>query len=475
MAHEVTMPQMGESIAEGTITTWLKKVGEHVERDEPLFEISTDKVDAEIPSPAAGVLREIKVQPGQTVPINTVVALLEEGGATAEAPSSTMETRDLVTPEPRATAREPVRPAGEGAPAAEARGAEQRGPVSPEDEGPTHLGRPTAEPEPQRAARGPTPPPAAPEDGRRVKSSPVVRKIAAEHGVDVAQLEGSGISGRVTKQDILDYIGRPAGEPEAPRPPTEPAPPLAPVELRGEPIPEPYRPRVLPGDRVEEMSTMRSRIAEHMVLSRRISAHVNTVWDVDMTRIASLRDKYKESWRAQHGVPLTYTAFIMKATIDALKAFPVVNASVDGNRVIYHRQVNLGLAVALDWGLIVPVIQGADELNLLGLARHASDLAERARQKRLKPDEVQNGTFTITNPGIYGPLFNLPVINQPQVGILGVGAVEKRPVVIEDMLAIRTRCYLSLSFDHRIVDGATADQFMRKLHDVLVGFEEAEL
>jgi pyruvate dehydrogenase E2 component (dihydrolipoamide acetyltransferase) len=458
VAYEVVMPQMGESIAEGTITAWSKRVGERIERDEPLFEISTDKVDAEIPSPAAGVLREIKVQPGQTVAINTVVAIVEEAERQAEGvagdghgePSRGIETRDLL-PEAAAPERAPAVTAESSAPALEER--------------------------------------------RPKKSSPVVRRIAAEHGVDVHEIEGTGLGGRITKQDIVDYLGRPAARSPPPSPmaapapqpapaaalptaaPTRPAvaPPLSgPVELRG-PIPEAYRPRLFEGDRLEEMSPMRSRIAEHMVLSRRISAHVYTVWDADMSLVAALRDKHKERWREQHGVPLTYTAFLMKATIDALKDFPVLNAAVDGTRIIYHQRINLGLAVALEQGLIVPVIAHADELNLLGLARHAADLAERARQKKLRPDEVQDGTFTITNPGLYGPLFNLPIINQPQVAILGVGAVEKRPVVIDEMLAIRPRCYLSLSFDHRVVDGAVADQFMAKLHDNLTRLDEGSL
>jgi 2-oxoglutarate dehydrogenase E2 component (dihydrolipoamide succinyltransferase) len=303
----------------------------------------------------------------------------------------------------------------------------------------------------------------------------VVRKIAAEHDIDISSLSGTGAGGRVTKKDILALVER-----------REPAPaerlassaPVAPtstgVSVPGD-IPEAYRPRILEGDRVEEMSTMRTKIAEHMVLSRRTSAHVTTVWEVDFTAVADLRKKYKMFWLENHGVPLTYTAFIMKACVDALKAFPMLNASLDGRRIIYHRAIHLGLAVALDWGLIVPVVHNADELNLLGLARRASDLAERARGKKLSPNEVRDGTFTITNPGLYGPMFNMPVINQPQVAILGVGGVEKRPVVIDDMIAIRTRAYLSLSFDHRLVDGAVADQFMAHIKREIEQFDETGL
>jgi 2-oxoglutarate dehydrogenase E2 component (dihydrolipoamide succinyltransferase) len=301
----------------------------------------------------------------------------------------------------------------------------------------------------------------------------VVRKIAAEHNIDIAAIKGTGSGGRVTKQDILAVVER-GGATPTPAPvsaaASAPAAPAAPGD-----IPEAYWPRVLEGDRVEEMSTMRAKIAEHMVLSRRISAHVATVFEIDFSRVAELRKRHKQKWLEQHNVPLTYTAFIMRACVDALKAFPMVNASVDGTRVIYHRDIHLGLAVALEWGLIVPVIHGAGELNLLGLARRAADLAERARTKKLKPDEVQNGTFTITNPGQYGPVFNIPVINQPQVGILGVGGVEKRPVVIEDMIAIRTRAYMSLSFDHRLVDGAVADQFMSHIKKGIEEFDDADL
>ena len=425
MAHDVIMPQMGESITEGTITTWLKSVGEHVERDEPLFEISTDKVDAEIPAPESGVLLEIRAQAGEMVSINTVVAIIGEAG-------------------------------------------EEVGASSAPAEAPTEAEKPSE----------PAPAPSAPlasgvdsvEERRRTKSSPVVRKIAAEHGIDISALTGSGMGGRVTKKDIVGFIDRGA------------APAAAPVQSAAVPalgmpgeVPAAYRARVLEGDQVEEMSTMRKKIAEHMVVSKHVSPHVATVWEVDFSKVASLRKKYKTVWQERHGVNLTFTSFILKVTVDALQVFPTLNASLDGDRIIYHRDVNLGIAVALDWGLLVPVISGAGELNLLGLTRRANDLAERARTKKLKPDEVQNGTFTITNPGVFGPMFGLPVINQPQVAILGVGAVEKRPVVIDDMIGIRTRAYMSMSFDHRLVDGAEADAFMKKIKTGIEEFDEKEL
>lgn len=446
MAHDVIMPQMGESIAEGTITTWLKKVGESVKRDEPLFEISTDKVDAEIPAPVSGTLLEIKVDPGATVPINTVVAVIgEEGAAAVDAP--------------------PAAPA----PPAEAPPASNPAPVSAVS-APVSAPAPTA----TRGGNGATPPAAASlEERRKVKSSPVVRKIAAEHNVDITQVPGSGASGRVTKSDILGYLDR--GGPGASVPSVPVARPGG-AELPGTSvIPPAYLPRALEGDRIEDLSPMRAKIAEHMVWSRRISAHVQSVFEVDFNHVDGLRKKYRNTWIENHGVKLTFTHFIMKAVVDALKTHPVLNASLDGQRVIYHRDVNLGLAVALDWGLIVPVIRQANELNLLGLARRANDLGERARTKKLKPDDVQVGTFTITNPGIFGNLFGLPIINQPQVAIVGVGGIEKRPVVVEDAIAIRTRAYLSISFDHRLVDGAVADQFMAQVKKNLQEFDEAEL
>jgi 2-oxoglutarate dehydrogenase E2 component (dihydrolipoamide succinyltransferase) len=424
---DVIMPQMGESIAEGTITRWIKKVGDAVERDEPIFEISTDKVDAEIPAPSAGVLAEIKVAEGETVEVDTVVAVLEtDAAAAAEAAPAE-------------------------APAAEAPAAET----------------PAAEAEPEPAAPAPASAPAAPaapvaapagaevvslEELRRTRSSPVVRKIAAEHRIDIRQVQGSGIQGRVTKKDILAFVeaGGAAAAPAA-------APP-APAAYVG-----------VPGKR-ETMSVMRQKIAEHMIVSRRTSAHVTTVFEVDLDNVAKQRAEKGAEFQARNGVKLTYTPIIAAAAVESLRDFPVVNASMDGNEVVYHQHVNLGVAVALEWGLIVPVVKGADEKNLVGLARSITDVAERARTKKLQPDEVQGGTFTITNPGIYGGLFGTPIINQPQVAILGVGGIEKRPVVINDAIAIHTMCYLALSFDHRLIDGAVADQFMANLKQRLETF-----
>jgi 2-oxoglutarate dehydrogenase E2 component (dihydrolipoamide succinyltransferase) len=411
------MPQMGESIAEGTVTKWLKNVGDRVERDEPLFEISTDKVDAEIPSPAAGVLREVRVAPGTTVPVNTVVAVIAaEGEGVAAAPSI---------------------PAAAPAPP----------PVEYQIEG--EAPPPAPAPPTERARAEMTA-----EELRLTRSSPVVRKIAAEHQVDIRAIPGTGIGGRVTKQDILGHIG--SGATGATAAPPAPAPPG--------------------GARVEvvPMSPIRRKTAEHMVLSRRTSAHVSTVFEIDMTRVDQLRQKHREAFE-QRGVRLTYTPFVLKAVVDGLKAFPVLNASLDGDSVVYHKDVNLGVAVALDWGLIVPVIHHADEKNVLGLARAAHDLAERARAKKLKVEEVQGGTFTVTNPGIFGSLFGTPIINQPQVAILDVGTIEKRPVVRDDAIAIRTMCYFALTFDHRLVDGADADRFMAFVKKTLQEFDEAAL
>lgn len=457
MAHDVKMPQMGESIAEGTISSWLKKVGDKIAKDEPLFEISTDKVDAEIPSPAAGVLTEIKVQPGQTVPIDTIVAVIAAEGA-AQAPVS--ETAP------------PQRPASDRA----------------GDTRPTAAAGSPALQSVQRGQAPDVPPQAAANttsdsEGRPHKSSPVVRKIASAHQLDVTKIDGTGIGGRVTKQDIMGHIDQGAkNDAHIDAAPAGVAPSLPHNQVFGGSsqagfvdIPEAYRPRAMDNDRIEDLAGMRQKIAEHMVISKRISAHVATVFEIDFSHVAKLRSKHKAGWQERYGVNLTYTIFIIKAAVDALKAFPIVNASTDGKKVIYHQSVNLGLAVALDWGLIVPVIQGADELNVLGLARRAADLANRARIKKLKPDEVAGGTFTITNPGNFGAMFNIPVINQPQVGILGVGTVEKRPVVIDDMLGIRTRAYLSFSFDHRLIDGAVADQFMSKVKKGIEEFDEAAL
>lgn len=468
MSEEVKMPQMGESIAEGTIVKWLKHVGDSVKRDEPLFEISTDKVDAEIPAPTSGVLAEIMVQEGETVPVNTVVAVINGDGAkpaaepAREAPASAKE-------EPKQTQPEPPQPPP--APAAPPRPAAQPAPPPP-----------AAAPTVARADGEST----SKEELRRTRSSPLVRKIAEEQGVDISAIEGTGIGGRVTKQDILSFVeNRGAGvkaEPAAAQPATPAAPPIvpaapprapqptrAPAPPQAEAGPQPFG----EGERVqiEPMSIMRRRIAERMVESRRISAHVSSFMEVDFTRTAKLRDELKGDFLNRDGVKLTFMPFIIKSVIEGIKKWPIVNSSVWGDQIVYKQEINIGVAVALDWGLIVPVIRGADEKSLLGLARAVNDLGERARTKQLKPDEVQGGTFTITNPGIFGGWSGTPIINQPQVAILGVGVIKKRPVVIDDAIAIRQIGVLALSFDHRIIDGAVADQFLAILRDVIEAAE----
>lgn len=437
---DVVMPQMGESIAEGTLSKWLKKVGDQVKRDEPIFEISTDKVDAEIPSPSNGIIAEIIVTEGQTVPVNAVVARLEtDVNAAVSAPA----------PAPAAA---PTAPAAAPAPGASASTA------------------------PAKAAAAA---PAAPstsnggnsfEDRVRTKSSPLVRRMASEHGVEISALQGSGIAGRVTKKDLVDFLESGA---KAPARPAAGAAVSAPVHAG--PLPEPW-----PGDRVESMSKMRALISEHMVVSRHTSAHVSSIFEVDFTRIARIRQKQRAEFEKATGEKLTYMPFIIKAVSDALRQFPILNASVRGNEIIYRKPINIGIAVALDWGLIVPVIKNADNLSLTGLTRSLNDLANRARSKKLDPREVQDGTFTITNPGVFGSLVGTPIINQPQVGILCLGTIEKRPKVItgpdgEDTIAIRTCSYLSLSFDHRIVDGADADKFMSTIKKSLETFPEQVL
>lgn len=458
MSTEVVMPQMGESIAEGTITKWLKKVGERVERDEPLFEISTDKVDAEIPSPAAGTLTEVRFKEGDTVEVNTVVAVLDgdQAGATkAEAPAA----KPIESP---AKAEAPAPPPPAPAP-----------PPPPQQAAPPPSAPPPPPAPPVQARPAPPPPPPTPaeksdgsaataEELRRTKSSPLVRKIAQEHGVDISQLEGTGLSGRVTKNDILSYIE--SGSTAAP-PPQRPAERVAPAPAPPQEIVAPPSPKPQIGDRVEQMSVMRKKIAEHMVLSRRTSAHVTTVYEIDMTRIARLRDKHRDAFYERTGTKLTFMPFIFEAVNKALRKFPIFNAQVNGEQIIYKQDINLGMAVALDWGLIVPVIKRADDLSISGLARAANDLADRARTKQLKPDEVTGGTFTITNPGVFGGLFGTPIINQPQLAILGVGKIEKRAKVMttpdgDDFIGIRWMAYFALSFDHRVIDGADAERFL---------------
>ena len=503
---DVIMPQMGESIAEGTVTKWMKKVGDKVQRDEPLFEISTDKVDAEIPSPAAGVLKEIRVEPGTTVPINTVVGIIAaEGEAVAAAPAAAPPAPAPAPPAPAASPAAPppgTSPRPEPAQADGGTAPPPRPEPSPIQGAPGGQAGPAHTPAPASQVAAPEKPRAdmTVDELRQSRSSPVVRKIAAEHNVDIRQIPGTGIAGRVTKQDILGHLeGRPgeapaqgaAAAPSMPAAPPAPPPraaeqpmPAAPAPPRPAPpsppaagAPAPAAPGVPGGPRVQvvPMSPIRKKTAEHMVQSKRTSAHVTTFFEMDMTRIDQLRKKYRQAYEERSGIKLTYMPFIVKATVDALKAFPVLNSSVEGDNIVYRHDVNIGMAVALDWGLIVPVIRNADEKNILGLARAVVDLAERARTKRLKVDEVQGGTFTITNPGVFGSLFGTPIINQPQVAILGVGTIEKRPVVRDDAIAIRTMAYFAISFDHRIVDGADADRFMAHIKKGLQEFDESAL
>jgi 2-oxoglutarate dehydrogenase E2 component (dihydrolipoamide succinyltransferase) len=446
MSTEVVMPQMGESIAEGTITKWLKKVGERVERDEPLFEISTDKVDAEIPSPAAGTLTEVRFKEGDTVEVNTVVAVLDGGGApTAEAPAPKV-VEEKPAPPPVAPPAPPPAAAPPPAPAPPAPPPAQAKAVAPPAPPPAE--KPAAKSDDSAATA---------EELRRTKSSPLVRKIAQEHGVDISKLEGTGLSGRVTKNDILSFIESGSAPAPAPTAPTPAAPIYEPIAA---PPPKPQA-----GDRVEAMSVMRKKIAEHMVLSRRTSAHVTTVYEIDMTRVARLRDEHRDEFYQRTGTKLTFMPFIFEAVNKGLRKFPIFNAQVSGEQIIYKQDINLGMAVALDWGLIVPVIKRADDLSISGLARAANDLADRARTKQLKPDEVTGGTFTITNPGVFGGLFGTPIINQPQLAILGVGKIEKRAKVMttadgDDFIGIRWMAYFALSFDHRVIDGADAERFL---------------
>jgi 2-oxoglutarate dehydrogenase E2 component (dihydrolipoamide succinyltransferase) len=454
---DVVMPQMGESIVEGTLTKWLKKPGDRVERDEPLFEISTDKVDTEIPSPAAGTLAEVIVAEGQTVSINTVVGRISDGAA---APTSAAAPAVQAAPPPAPVAPAPVQ----------------------------------AAPPPPPLADSPAP---ATFEEQAGPLSPLVRKMAREHNIDLSKVRGTGAGGRITKQDLEAYIAggaAPAPVPQAPPPPVQAAPPPPPpppsvpavTQTVNVPPPPPppaapapaapvmQMPGAAPAHKVEPMSMMRQKIAEHMIFSKRTSAHVTTVHRADMTAIAKIRNKLKGHFQAQYGFSLTYMPFIARAVCAALREFPIVNASIDGNNIVYHRDINLGIAVALDGGsgLIVPVIRNADEKNIVGLQRSIVDLANRARSRQLRPDEIQGGTFTITNFGSYGSLFATPIINQPQVAILGVGAVTKEPVVIDDAIAIRSTAYLALTFDHRLIDGALGDQFTQKVKSVLENWSE---
>ncbi len=444
MATKVIMPQMGESIFEGTITKWLKRAGDRVSRDEPLFEISTDKVDSEIPSPASGVLTQILVPEGQTVQINTVVAVIDGDGA---------------QPEAAAEAAAPAKPEIREAPVEKPRPVDEK--------------RTVQEFKPRTEAKPAPPPPKAVSEPAHapleIRASPLVRRLAREHNIDLSQLQGTGLGGRITKQDILSHIDQ-AREAEAVSEPAKAAAPRAEEKAAAAASAETARvgpaveaPKFSGDTEIVPMTPMRKAIAEHMVLSKRTSAHVSTVFEVDMTQVVQLREQHKETFEAREKIKLTYTPFFVKALVDTVREFPIMNCSVSGDNIVYKRPVNVGIAVALETGLIVPVVKDAHLKSFTGLALAIHDLAERARSKKLKPEDVQHGTITVTNPGIYGPLFGTPIINQPQVAILGVGGIEKRPVVINDAIAIRSMVYLSLTFDHRVIDGAVADQFMASL------------
>jgi pyruvate dehydrogenase E2 component (dihydrolipoamide acetyltransferase) len=484
---DVVMPQMGESIVEGTLTKWLKKPGDKVERDEPLFEISTDKVDTEIPSPAAGTLAEIVVEEGKTVGINTVVARIDEGGGAA-APAAPAKSEAPAAPAAPATPAAPTKSAPPATPPAPSvKDAAPAAPPAPSAKdaapAPTPANKqvddpaesaPAATAESAPAAAAEPAPAAAAEPGGPL--SPLVRKMAREHNVDMSRVKGTGASGRITKQDMEAYIAQgpaPAAAPAAP--PAVPAAPAAPPQPAAAEAPAPVPSGGPAKTRIEPMSQMRIRIAEHMVMSKRTSPHVTTIHRVDMTKVAKLREKNKATVQANYGFGLTWLPFVTRAAVVALRQFPLLNASLDNNNIIYHNEINIGIAVALENGLIVPVIRAADEKNVLGLQRSIVDLATRARSRQLKPDEVVGGTFSITNFGSFGSLVGTPVINQPQVAIMGVGTVDKTPVVVDDAIAIRSICHLSLSFDHRLIDGALADQFMSKVKEVLQAWSEEVL
>jgi pyruvate dehydrogenase E2 component (dihydrolipoamide acetyltransferase) len=504
MAVDIVMPQMGESIFEGTITKWLKKPGDKVERDEPLFEISTDKVDAEIPSPSAGILKEIKVAEGKTVPIQTVVGVIDAvGSTTAAAPAQT------AAPAPKSEA--PAKPA----PAVQAAPANGKGAPAPPAAAPS---RPPATA--TSASAGSTgAATTGGKEGGRIHSSPLVRRMAKEHGIDLSGVTGTGAGGRISKQDIEALIagggqthtgaGESADETHEAEQEMEEAfngtpavtrqtsyAPAAPVSRPPQSVPPPSsqaaqgaaqhggqvhavfesavpREKIYFGDyEVTPMSVMRQRIGEHMVASKRVSAHVYSVDEIDMSKVAALRAKSKDEFEKRNGTKLTFMPFFVKAAVAGLRAYPTLNSSLDGTNVVMHKEINIGIAVALDWGLLVPVVKNADEKNILGIQRTMNDLAERARSKKLRPEEVQESTFSITNPGVFGGLFGLPVISQPNVGILGLGAIEKRPVVINDSIAIRSMCYVTLSYDHRVVDGAIAHQFLHKVKESLENWSE---
>src|SRR5271165_3609955 len=431
MATDIIMPQMGESIVEGTITKWLKKPGDKVQRDEPLFEISTDKVDAEIPAPASGVLQEIKVSEGTTVGVNTIVGTISADGEAAAAPAK------------------PAAPVPEKS-------------VSQKKE----EKQPTAEAPPSTTVSAP---PSESREDEEARSSPLVRKIAREHGVSLSQISGTGLGGRITKQDILSFI---EGQSSAPTAAARESAPSVPVSR---PV-APPAPAAYPGDLVP-MTNMRKIIAQRMIESRRTSAHVHCMYEVDFTRIVHLRAKHKNGFEQRHGVRLTFMPFFVRAAIIAVQQWPIINAAIEGDSIRYHRNINVGIAVALDWGLIVPVLKNAGDLNFLGLQRGITDLGERARSKKLKPEDVEGSTFTVTNPGQFGAVFGLPIINQPNSAIMGVGGITKQPMVItdkdgNDSIAIRSVVHLTLGYDHRLIDGAVADQFMALVKKTLENWNE---
>jgi pyruvate dehydrogenase E2 component (dihydrolipoamide acetyltransferase) len=431
MPTDIIMPQMGESIVEGTITKWLKKPGDKVQRDEPLFEISTDKVDAEIPAPASGVLQEIKVTEGTTVGVNTVVGTIAADGEAAFAPAK----------------------------------------ASPSTSAPSTK---VEKKEEKKPAAAPTPAPPAPPiqesaEDEEARSSPLVRKIAREHGVSLAQVSGTGLGGRITKQDIMAFIDRQSSAPA-----TASAPASQPASASASS--KPAAPAAYPGDLVP-LTNMRKIIAQRMIESRRTSAHVHCMYEVDFTRIVTLRAKHKTAFEQRHGVRLTFMPFFVRAAIIAVQQWPIINASLEGDNIRYHRNINVGIAVALDWGLIVPVLKNAGDLNFLGLQRGITDLGERARSKKLKPEDVEGSTFTVTNPGQFGAVFGLPIINQPNSAIMGVGGITKQPLVVtdkegNDSIAIRSVVHLTLGYDHRLIDGAVADQFMALVKKTLEGWNE---
>jgi pyruvate dehydrogenase E2 component (dihydrolipoamide acetyltransferase) len=434
MPTEVKMPQMGESIYEGTVTKWLKKEGEAIKKDEPLYELSTDKVDTEIPSPVSGTISKIVVQAGQKVPIHTVVAMVDEGGSGSSAPSAPAK-------------------------------AEKPAPAGPAAGTPESTSKPAKTAAPQAREEEPAAAPSG--DGDRLFASPLVRKMARDENIDLSKIRGSGGGGRITKEDVVAFLDSrkggapPAAREEKPKPAAAPAP--------APPAPKPAGP--MPAGAVP-MTPMRIKIAEHMVRSKATSAHVHTVFEVDLSKISALREKEKDDYERVYNTKLTFTHFFAAAVVHSIREYPIINSSVDGTNIAYKKEINLGIAVALPEGLIVPVVKKAEEKSFLGLARAINDVADRARNKKLAVDDIQGGTFTITNPGIYGGLFGTPIINQPQVAILGIGGIEKRAIVIGDAIAVRPMCYLVLGFDHRSIDGAVADQFMAHLKKLLQEWNE---